>query len=60
MNDLTEFKDILNTSNTYLKAHMGFYMFWQLVGVLALVGTVAGIYLLLTQLSVTLSVFNIM
>jgi len=47
---LNEFKNILETSNTYLKARTGFYIFWQLVSVLFLGVSIWGIWMLLGQL----------
>jgi len=47
---LNEFKDILKTSNTYLKTHMGFYVLWQFISLLILGVTIVGIYILFGQL----------
>lgn len=56
---MTELKDIMKTSNTYLKAHMRFYILWQLVSILCLGVTIWGIYILLNQLKNVAFVFGI-
>jgi len=49
----------MNTGNTYLKAHMGFYIVWQFVSLLALVVVICGIYQLLIETKKLAFIFGI-
>jgi len=56
---LNELKNILKTSNTYLQAHMGFYILWQFVSIILLMIALVGIYMLFGQLKGIAMIFGI-
>jgi len=54
---MDEFKDIIKTGNTYLKAHMKFYIIWQFLSLILLGICIVSIYMLFGQLHDMLKIF---
>jgi len=47
---MNQFKDVMKTSNTFLKFYTGFYILWQSISLLLLIGIIVGIFILFGQL----------
>jgi hypothetical protein len=56
---LNEFKNILKTSDTYLKTHMGFYILWQFMTLILLGVSIVGMWMLFSELKNVALIFGI-
>ena len=56
---MNELKNILKTSDTYLKTHMGFYILWQFLTLILLGVAIVGIYMLFDELKNVVLIFGV-